>query len=154
MKEIARNKKAFFDYEILDRQEAGIVLAGSEVKSLRAGKVSLKESFIRVIRTQMVLFGMHISRLSTTQNAYAPDEKRARNLLLHKKDIAKWGERVKLEGLAIVPLAIYFNKRNICKLDIALARGKKNYDKRQSIKEKEAKIAAKRDYKLALRDLQ
>lgn len=153
MKEISKNKKAFFDYEILDSLEAGIELFGSEVKSIRQSKVSIKESFCRIVKNRPVVFGMHIARLSTTQDNFAPDEKRARNLLMHKKEIKRWQERVKLESLAIVVLRIYFDKNNKCKLQVALAKGKKNYDKRQSIKEKESKLAQKKDHKLALRDL-
>lgn len=153
MKEIIKNKKAFFDYELIDKVEVGIELFGSEVKSVRALKLSIKESFIRIIKGRPVLFGMHIARLSTTQNEFAPDEKRARNLLMHKKQIEKFAKRVKLEKLAIVPLRMYFNSRNICKLEIALARGKKLHDKRQSIKKREDEIRLKRSVKSAVSDL-
>ncbi len=153
MAEIIKNKKAFFDYEIIERIEAGIELAGSEVKALRAKKVSIKESFIRIVKNQAVLFGMHISRLSTTQNEFAPEEKRARNLLLHKKELTKLHKRVKLEKLAIIPLRLYFNSRNICKVEIALARGKKLHDKRESIKKREDERNAKRSLKSALSNM-
>ena len=137
---IANNKKAFHDYELIERVEAGIVLEGSEVKSVRAGKVNLKESFIRIVKdVEPTIFGMHIGRLSTTQADYAPDEKRARKLLIHKKEAEKWAKRVKLEVLTIVPLKIYFNSRNICKVEIALAKGRKTYDKREHLKEKDDK---------------
>lgn len=152
-KEIAKNKKAFHDYELLDRLEVGIELVGSEVKSIRAAKVQLKESYIRFVKNQAVVFGMHIGRLSTTQADFAPDEKRARTLLLHRKEIDKWERRVKLEGLTVVPLRIYFNNKNYCKMDIGLAKGRKNYDKRELIKEREANKNAKRAMKIALSDL-
>lgn len=137
---IANNKKAFHDYEIIERIETGIVLEGSEVKSIRAGKVNLKESFVRIVKgNEPTIFSMHIGRLSTTQAEYAPDEKRARTLLMHKNESEKWDKRVKLEGLTIVPLKLYFNSKNICKVEIALAKGKKLHDKRESLKEKDAK---------------
>jgi SsrA-binding protein len=137
---IANNKKAFHDYKLIERLECGIVLEGSEVKAIRAGKVNLKESFVRVVKeTEPVLFGMHINRLSTTQSEYAPEERRARTLLMHKKETLKWGKRVKIESLAIIPLKIYFNSRNICKVEIALAKGRKNYDKREMLKQRDSK---------------
>ncbi len=153
IKEIARNRKAFHDYELIDRLEAGIELVGSEVKSIRAAKVNLKESYIRVVKEQAVIFGMHIGRLSTTQNDFAPEEKRARTLLMHKKEILRWEKRVKLEGLTIIPLKIFFNSKNRCKLDIALAKGKKLHDKREALKQKDADRTSKRAMKIALSDL-
>ncbi len=136
---IANNKKAFHDYEIIERLECGIVLEGSEVKAIRAGKVNLKESFVRIIKGEPTIFGMHITRLSTTQSDFAPEEKRARKLLMHKKEVEKWEKRVKLEALAIIPLKIYFNSKNLCKVEIALGKGRKSHDKREHIKEKDDK---------------
>jgi len=138
MKLIVNNKKAFHDYEILERYEAGLELVGSEVKSLRLGKAALKESFVRIIKGEAWVFGMHIGHLPTVDKNYAPEEKRSRRLLLHKKEIEKLETRVKLEGLAIIPLKLYFNKKNIAKLEIGLARGLKKYDKREVMKKKDA----------------
>lgn len=138
MKLIVNNKKAFHDYEILERFEAGLELVGSEVKSLRLGKAALKESFVRIVKGEAWVFGMHIGHLPTVDKHYAPEEKRARRLLLHKKEIKKLEEKVKLEGFSIIPLKLYFNKKNIAKLEIGLARGLKKYDKREVLKKKDA----------------
>lgn len=136
MKIIAKNKKAFFDYEILETLEAGISLLGSEVKALRFSRVSLKDSFIKIILNEAFLFGMHLSHLGTTNPYYKPNEKRERKLLLHRKQINKLFTKVSVQGVSIVPLKIYFNQKNKVKVEIALAQGKKLYDKRESIKKK------------------
>ncbi len=149
-KTVARNKKAFHDYEILERYEAGIELKGSEVKAIRAGKVQLKESFVKIIKGEAFLFNAHISYFETTNPHFKPDERRARKLLLHKKEILKLEERVKKESLTIVPLSIYFNKRNFAKVEIALAKGKKLHDKRESIKRREADRESKAAIKKVL----
>ncbi|WP_200763430.1 SsrA-binding protein SmpB [Nitrosophilus alvini] len=147
MKVIARNKKAFHDFEILERFEAGIVLEGSEVKAIRAGRVNLKDSFIKIVKGEPFIFGMHISHLSTSAAHFRPDEKRPRKLLLHKKEINKLIGKTSEKGLTIVPLKLYFNNRNIAKLEIALAKGKTLHDKREAIKkkmmDKEARAAMK-----------
>lgn len=136
MKIIAKNKKAFFDYEILETLEAGISLFGSEVKALRFGRVNLKDSFVKIVLNEAFLFGMHISYLQTTNSHYKPNERRERKLLLHRKQIDKLFGKVNMQGMSIVPLKIYFNQRNKAKVEIALAQGKKLYDKRESIKKK------------------
>ncbi|STP12835.1 SsrA-binding protein [Helicobacter mustelae] len=133
---IARNKKAFFDYEILESLEAGIVLLGSEVKALRKGRVNLKDSFVKVMKGEMFMFGAHISYLETTYLYYKPNETRPRKLLLHRRQIDRLFGAVSQQGLSIVPLKIYFNARNHAKLEIALVRGKNLHDKRESIKRK------------------
>lgn len=138
------NRKARFDYEILDIYEAGIELIGSEVKSIRAGKASIKEAFARIMKNEVWLFDMHIARYENTDPRLAPDEKRTRKLLMHKKEITRLEERIKLEKLSLVPLKIYFNSKNRAKVQIALAKGKKLYDKRESIKEKDNKIDLQR----------
>lgn len=138
------NRKARFDYEILDIYEAGIELIGSEVKSIRAGKASIKEAFARIMKNEVWLFDMHIARYENTDPRLAPDEKRTRKLLMHKKEIVRLEERIKLEKLSLVPLKIYFNSKNRAKVQIALAKGKKLYDKRESIKEKDNKIDLQR----------
>ncbi len=136
---IARNKKAFHDYEILDRFEAGIELKGSEVKAIREGRVNLKDSFVKIMKGEAFLFGMHVSHVRTANLHYTPDERRERKLLLHKREIEKLEKKVARDGLTIVGLSIYFNHKNMVKLQIALAKGKNVHDKRQALKQKDAK---------------
>ena len=141
------NKKAYHDYEIIETYEAGVELKGSEVKSIRVGRLNLKDSFIRIIRGEVFLLNAHISYLDTAHFNFKPDERRARKLLLHKKEILKLEGKVAKEGLTIVPLKGYFNNRNLFKLQIALVKGKKLHDKREAIKRREAEIEAKREMK-------
>ena len=147
MKIIAKNKKAFFDYEILEKYEAGVVLSGSEVKSIRAGRVNLKDSFIKIVKAEAFLFNAHISHLQTTHAFFKPNERRERKLLLHRKEIDKLLGKISIEGLTLVPLVLYFNKRNRVKIEIALAKGKNLHDKRETLKRKildrEAQMALK-----------
>ncbi len=143
-KTVARNKKAFHDYEILERMEAGISLQGSEVKALRAGRVNLKDSFVKIIKNEAFLMNAHISYTNTTNPHFKPDERRPRKLLLHRKQIDKLIGKTTKDGLTIVPLSIYFNRKNIAKVEIALARGKKLHDKRETLKRKEADREAQR----------
>lgn len=138
MKIASRNKKAFFDYEILEKYDAGIVLLGSEVKSVRLGKVNIKDSFVRIIRGEVFLMGMHISYQNFINPHFKPDETRVRKLLLNKKEIDKLIGKVKQDGLSIVALNLYFNKKNLLKVQIALAKGKKLHDKREAIKKRES----------------
>ncbi|MCD8476816.1 MAG: SsrA-binding protein SmpB [Sulfurospirillum sp.] len=139
---VARNKKAFHDYEILEKLEAGIVLQGSEVKAIRQGRVNLKDSFVKIIKGEAFLLNAHISHLSTANLNFAPNERAPRKLLLHVKQLRKWDMKVAKDGLTIVPLAIYFNAKNLAKMEIALARGKNEHDKRESLKEKDARREA------------
>ncbi|MDR1451442.1 MAG: SsrA-binding protein SmpB [Helicobacteraceae bacterium] len=142
------NRKARYHFETLETYEAGVELAGSEVKSVRSGKANLNGAFARVIREKEIwLFGMHIARYENADPRLAPDENRSRRLLLKKKEIAKIAERVKLERLAITALKLYFNSRKRAKILIALARGKKLSDKRETIKERDVKINLKRAMK-------
>lgn len=144
---VANNKKALFDFHILERLEAGIVLSGSEVKALRAGRVNLKDSFVKIIKGEAFLLNAHISYLETTNPHYKPDERRARKLLLHRAQIDKLIGKVSTEGLTIVALTIYFNERNRAKAEIALAKGKNLHDKRETLKrriqEREVKATLK-----------
>lgn len=133
---VATNRKAMFDYFIIDRFEAGIVLSGSEVKALRARKANIKDSFVRIVRNEAFLFNAHISHLKTTNTYFKPDEKAPRKLLLHRKEINKLFSLVSQKTYTIVPLSLYFNKKNLLKVEIALVQGKKLYDKRESIKQK------------------
>ncbi len=135
---VARNKKAYHDYEILEKLEAGLELKGSEVKALRAGRVNLKDSFVKIIRGEAFLMNTHISYFETTNIHFKPDERRARKLLLHKKEIIKLKSKVDQDRLSIIPLSIYFNKKNLAKVQIALSKGKKEYDKRENLKRKQA----------------
>ncbi len=139
---IARNKKAYHDYEILEKLEAGIVLQGSEVKAIREGRVNLKDSFVKIIKGEAFLLNAHIAHLSTANLHFIPNDRQERKLLLHQKQLRKWDEKVALDGLTIVPLSIYFNAKNRAKVEIALAKGKNLHDKRESLKEKDAKREA------------
>ena len=144
---IAKNKKAYFDYELLEKFEAGLVLKGSEVKSIRAGRVNLKDSFIRLVQGEAFLFNAHIGLLNTTHHYYGHEERGSRKLLLHKKQIAKLAEAIQKEGLTVVPLQLFFNDRNIIKLQIAIGKGKKLHDKRNDLKEKDMKRDMERSMK-------
>lgn len=133
----AQNKKAFFDYFILEEYEAGIELVGTEVKSVRLGKVSIKEAIVRIMKNEVFILNMHIKSYDYG-NIYNVSETRPRKLLLNRKEIEKLKEKTKEKGFTIVPLSIYPVGRYV-KIKIALAKGKKLYDKRQSLKEKEQK---------------
>jgi SsrA-binding protein len=133
---VFKNKKAFHDYFILDTYEAGVQLKGSEVKAIREGRINLKDSFVRIIKGELFLLNMHISHLSTAHTTFRPDERRDRKLLMHKKEIAKLFEKVTKDGITIVPLKLYFNSKNLVKVQIATAQGKKLYDKREDLKAK------------------
>jgi len=139
---VARNKKAYHDYEILEKFEAGLSLQGSEVKALRASRVNIKDAFIKIIKNEAFLMNAHVSYFETTNAHFKPDERRPRKLLLHKKQINKLLEKTMREGLTIVPLSIYFNHKNLAKVQIALAKGKKLHDKRQALKKKDADRSA------------
>ena len=131
MKLIANNKKAYHDYFILDKIETGIALHGTEVKSLRMGKCSIKESFIRIENGEVFIYGMHISPYEKG-NIFNKDPLRVRKLLLHKSEINKLAGQIKMKGYTLMPLKVYF-KGSLVKVEIGLARGKKLYDKRQDI---------------------
>ena len=134
---LARNKKAFFDYFIEDKFEAGIELVGSEVKSAKAGKLSIKEAFVRIINGEIFIMGMSIVPWAFG-SVYNPEERRVRKLLLHKKEIKKLHEKVMQKGYTIVPLDVHLS-RGYVKITIAAARGKKNYDKREAIAARDSK---------------
>lgn len=134
---LANNKKAYFDYFVEDTIEAGIELVGSEVKSAKAGKVSIKEAFVRIINGEVFIMGMSIVPWQYG-SVYNPEEKRVRKLLLNKKEIKKFYEKVTQKGYTIVPLNVHLSKGYV-KVDIALGRGKKTYDKRESIAKKDQK---------------
>lgn len=135
IKLIARNKRATHDYEIIEKLECGIMLAGSEVKSLREGRVSFADSYVRMRGDDLVLMGMDIAEYGWA-NRLNHDPKRVRRLLAHRKEINKLAQSMEVKGLTVVPLCIYF-KRGLAKLEIGLARGKAVHDKRESLKKKE-----------------
>lgn len=129
------NRKAKYNYQIFETVEAGIVLTGTEIKSLRLGKANIKDSYVRVKNNEMYIINMHISSYENG-NIFNHDETRERKLLLHKKEIFKFRDKIKLEGYTIVPLKVYLVKGR-AKVLIGLAKGKKNYDKREDIKKRD-----------------
>ena len=135
---IALNKKAKFDYHLEEKYEAGMVLEGWEVKSMRAGRVQLKESYVIIRNGELFLFGAHISPLTSTSTHNVADPTRMRKLLLNRREISHLIGSVEREGYTLVPVALYW-KRGRAKLEIALAKGKKQHDKRSAIKEREWK---------------
>lgn len=143
---IANNKKAYHDYFILEKYEAGIVLHGTEVKSLRMGKCSIKEAFIRIENGEMFIYRMHISPYEKG-NIFNKDPLRVRKLLLHKKEIDKIFGKMKEKGITVVPLQVYFSG-SLVKIEIGLAKGKKLYDKRDDIAKKDQKREAQREFKV------
>lgn len=146
IKLIANNKKAFHDYFIEDTFEAGIALAGTEVKSLRMGKCSIKESFIRIENGEVMIYGMHISPYEKG-NIFNKDPLRVRKLLMHKYEINKLTGKMKEKGMTLVPLKVYF-KGSLVKIEVGLARGKKLYDKRQDIAKKDMRREAEKEFKV------
>ena len=143
---IANNKKAYHDYFILEKYEAGIVLHGTEVKSLRMGKCSIKEAFIRVENGEMFIYGMHISPYEKG-NIFNKDPLRVKKLLLNRKEIDKIFGKMKEQGITVVPLQVYFSG-SLVKVEIGLAKGKKLYDKRADIAKKDQRREAQRDFKI------
>ena len=132
-----KNKRAFYEYHVLEKVEAGIALQGTEVKSIREGKITLGESYVRVDGDEVFLVNCHIPEYkagSWTNH----DPTRKRKLLLHRREIAKLRVRVEEKGLTIVPLRLYFNKRGYAKLEIGVSRGKQVHDKRESVKKRDA----------------
>ena len=139
------NRKARFDYEVLEEIEAGIVLTGTEIKSIRDGKANIKDCYGVIRNGEVYLLNMHISHYEQG-NIFNHDETRTRKLLLHKKEILKLHNSIQLQGLTLIPLKVYF-KKNKAKILLGLCRGKKNYDKRESIKERDIKRDLQKNYK-------
>ncbi len=146
IKLIANNKKAYHDYFIEDTYEAGISLAGTEVKSMRMGKCSLKESFIKDEKGELFIYGMHISPYEKG-NIFNKDPLRVRKLLMHRYEINKIMGKVTIKGYTLVPLKVYF-KGSLVKVEIGLARGKKLYDKREDMAKKDLRRETERDFKV------
>lgn len=134
---VANNKKARHDFFIEDVYEAGLVLTGTEIKSIRAGKVSIKESFAKIKNGEVFVYGMHVSPYEQG-NIFNVDPLRDKKLLLHKREIMKLQEATREKGLTLVPLNVYINEDGRAKMELAVARGKKNYDKREDIAKKDA----------------
>ena len=143
---IANNKKAYHDYFIDETYEAGISLAGTEVKSIRMGKCSVKESFIKMEKGELFIYGMHISPYEKG-NIFNKDPLRVRKLLMHRYEINKIGGKVTEKGYTLVPLKVYL-KGSLVKVEIGLARGKKLYDKRQDIAKKDQRRSAEKEFKV------
>ena len=144
---IANNKKAYHDYFIEEKYEAGISLAGTEVKSLRMGRCSIKEAFIRIEHDEVFVYNMHISPYEKG-NIFNKDPLRVRKLLLHRQEIRKIQGHITQRGYTIVPLSVYFSG-SLVKVEIGLAKGKKLYDKRQDIAKKDQRREAERKFKVS-----
>ena len=144
---IANNKKAYHDYFIEEKYEAGISLAGTEVKSLRMGRCSIKEAFIRIEHDEVFVYNMHISPYEKG-NIFIKDPMRVRKLLLHRQEIRKIQGHITQKGYTIVPLSVYFSG-SLVKVEIGLAKGKKLYDKRQDIAKKDQRREAERKFKVS-----
>ena len=146
MKLVANNKKAYHDYFIDEKYEAGLVLHGTEVKSLRLGKCSVKEAFVRIENSEVWIYGMHISPYEKG-NIFNRDPLRPKKLLMHKDEIRKLTGKISEKGFTIVPLQVYF-KDGRAKIEIGLARGKRLYDKRQDIAKKDQRREAEKEFKV------
>ena len=146
IKVVAENRKAFHDYHIEDRVEAGIILTGTEIKSIRNGRVNLKDSYARLDNGEVWVHQMHISPYEQG-NRYNHDPLRPRKLLLHRAEINKLIGKIQQQGLTLIPIKMYL-KKGMAKVELAVGQGKKNYDKRQALAEREGK----RDIERALRD--
>jgi SsrA-binding protein len=144
MKTICTNRKAYHDYHIEETFEAGIALSGTEVKALREGRANLKDSYARVKDGELFLENAHISPYSCG-NIYNHEPKRTRKLLMHKREIYKLYGKVNERGYTLVPISMYFNDKNRAKMELALAKGKTRFDKREAIKKKDEKRIAERE---------
>ena len=140
-----QNRKVNFDYEIIDTFETGIVLTGTEIKSIRLGKCNLKDSYAIIKNNEIFILNMHISQYEQG-NRFNHEETRTRKLLMHKKEILKLRDKMEIDGFTLVPIKLYF-KGSKAKLLIGLAKGKKNYDKRESIKKKDIERQLAKDLK-------
>ena len=139
------NRKANYDYEIIDKYECGIVLVGTEVKSIRNGNANLKDSYAIIRNNELFLINMHIGEYKEG-NIFNHDERRTRKLLMHKKEILKLRDKLNIEGFTLIPLKLYFVKNKV-KIKLGLCKGKKNYDKREAIKKKTMELEVKKSIK-------
>lgn len=140
---VISNRKVYHDYHIFEKIDCGIELKGQEVKSLREGKLSLADSFARIDNNELFLYNTHIAQYEKT-GAFKVEPLRVRKLLLHRNQIDKLAGSVSQKGFTLIPLRIYFNERGIAKLELALAKGKREYDKRESIKKREVELEIKK----------
>ena len=147
IKLVSNNKKAYHDYFVDDTYEAGIVLTGTEIKSVRQGKVSIKEAYVRIKNGEAIVQGMNISPYEQG-NRFNVDPLRDRKLLLHKQEIRKLTGKLTQQGMTLIPLKMYINEDGRAKVELGLCRGKKNYDKRRDIANKDQKREALRDFKI------
>ena len=143
---VANNKKAYHDYFIEEKYEAGLALHGTEVKSLRLGKCSIKEAFIKIEQGEVFVYGMHVSPYEKG-NIFNKDPLRVKKLLLHRQEIRRISGRIAEKGYTLVPLQVYF-KNGLAKVEIGLAKGKKLYDKRQDIAKKDQRREAEKEFKI------
>ncbi|WP_434337838.1 SsrA-binding protein SmpB [Mycoplasma capricolum] len=143
---IVKNKKAYFNYEIIQTYQAGIVLNGPEIKSIRNHDVSINEAFVLIRKKEIYILNMNVKKYQFANYIKGLEETRTRKLLLHKKEIIKILNKIKQENLTIIPVKLYF-KNDYVKLEIALAKGKKLHDKRQTIKKRDTERKELRDYK-------
>jgi SsrA-binding protein len=148
---VASNRKARHDFDVLESVECGIVLVGAEVKSLRAGGVQLRDSYARVEGTACWLHGVHVAPYVHAHGVGRPDPDRSRKLLLHGQEIERLGARVAQDGLTLVPLSVYFNEEGRAKVELALCRGRKTYDKRHAIADRDAKRETERSARVSAR---
>ncbi len=146
IKLIANNKKAYFDYFIEDKYEAGVALHGTEVKSIRMGKCSIKESYIKIEDGEVFIYGMHISPYEKG-NIFNKDPMRVKKLLMHRYEINKIGGKMQQKGFTLVPLQVYL-KGSLVKVEVGVAKGKKLYDKRESMAKKDMKREAEKEFKI------
>jgi SsrA-binding protein len=150
MKVIATNKKAYFNYDLLENFEAGVSLFGSEVKSLRQGRVSLKDSYAEVRGGEVFLLNFHISPYEAA-NRFNHDPEREKKLLLHRQEIKRLSGKIKEKGLTLVPTKVLFNDKGRVKIEIALAKGKRAYEKKEAIKERDRERELRAELKKRLR---
>ncbi len=146
MKVIAENKKALFNYDLLEKLEAGISLLGSEVKSIREGRVSLKESFAEIRNGEVYLLNCHISPYEAA-NRFNHEPRRPRKLLLHKQEIKRLTGKIKEKGLTLIPTKVYFNEKGKVKIELALARGKRAFEKKEAIKARDVEREVRAEMK-------
>lgn len=146
MKLVAKNKKAYFNYEIIETLEAGISLMGSEVKAVKDGRISLKESFIEIRHSEVFLINCHISPYEPA-NQFNHDPLRVKKLLLHRREIKRWMGKVKEKGLTMVPTKVQISRKGLVKVEIALVKGKRTYQKREVIRERDRDREMQREIK-------
>lgn len=147
MKIVAKNKKAFHDYDVLDKIEAGLVLTGDEVKSLREGKLNLTGSFASFHNNQLFMVNAHITPYKAAYQKREDDARRSRKLLLHKKELSKLQGKIAEKGITLVPLKVYFTAKNIAKVELGLCKSKKDTGKKQALKERDIKRETQRELK-------